>query len=80
MPKMSFFAFTAIAILVIATPSENSQAEGTPEQRCACEQDAFRVCGNEIPNVARITHCMVKNVKKLSSAPAELNLNRRMKR
>jgi hypothetical protein len=49
MPKMSFFAFTAIAILVIATPSENSQAEGTPEQRCACEQDAFRVCGNEIP-------------------------------
>ncbi|MGB9385691.1 MAG: hypothetical protein WCB50_12910 [Pseudolabrys sp.] len=65
---MSFFAFTAIAILVIATPSENSQAEGTPEQRCACEQDAFRVCGNEIPNVARITHCMVKNVKKLSPA------------
>jgi hypothetical protein len=68
MPKISYFAFTAIAILVMATLSEKSQAEGTPEQRWACEQDAFRVCGNEIPNVARITDCMVKNVKKLSPA------------
>jgi len=36
MPKISYFAFTAIAILVIATLSEKSQAEGTPEQRWAC--------------------------------------------
>ena len=68
MQKMTSLAVTTIVILVTAPLIEKSQAEGTPEQRWACEQDAFRVCGNEIPNVQRITACMVKNIKKLSPA------------
>jgi hypothetical protein len=35
-----------------------SKAEGTAEQRWACEQDAFKFCGKEIPSVQRVTACM----------------------
>ena len=48
------------------TLAENSQAQGTHEQRMACTEDAFKFCGAEIPNVPRITECMVKNLKQLS--------------
>jgi hypothetical protein len=68
MQKMKYFAAATIVVLVTAPLVGKSQAQGTPEQRWASEQDAFRVCGNEIPNVPRITACMVKNIKKLSPA------------
>lgn len=35
-------------------------AQGTPEQRVACEGDAQRLCGQFIPDVQRITSCMVQ--------------------
>ncbi len=38
----------------------------TPEQQQACTGDAFRVCGSEIPNVDRITVCMIRNKALLS--------------
>ena len=41
-------------------------AAGTPEQRQACMQDAFRLCNTEVPEVERITACMAKNIHKLS--------------
>ena len=50
----------------IVTFSMTSKAEGTPEQRWACEQDAFKYCSSEIPSVSRVTTCMTKNLKKLS--------------
>jgi hypothetical protein len=65
MPKIIYVAAMTIGLLVTVG---KSQAEGTPEQRWACEQDAFRFCGYEIPNVPRITACMAKNIKKLSPA------------
>jgi hypothetical protein len=65
MPKIIYVAAMTIGLLVTVG---KSQAEGTPEQRWACEQDAFKFCGNEIPNVPRITACMTKNIKKLSPA------------
>src|ERR1700712_303107 len=38
----------------------------TPEQEQACTGDAFRVCSAEIPDVDRVTACMVRNQSQLS--------------
>jgi cell division septation protein DedD len=38
----------------------------TPEQEQACTGDAFRLCGPEIPDVDRVTACMVRNKSQLS--------------
>ena len=38
----------------------------TPEQEQACTSDAFRLCSSEIPNVDRVTACMVRNKSQLS--------------
>jgi hypothetical protein len=38
----------------------------TPEQEQACSGDAFRLCGAEIPDVDRVTVCMVRNKSQLS--------------
>ncbi len=40
----------------------------TPEQEQACTSDAFRLCSSEIPNVDRVTACMVRNKSQLSPA------------
>jgi hypothetical protein len=57
---------TAILAFAAVTLAQKSQAQGTPEQQQACTQDAFKFCGNDIPNVPRITACMIKNIEKLS--------------
>ncbi len=36
------------------------------EQQQACMPDAFRLCSSEIPDVGRITACMVHNRSQLS--------------
>jgi hypothetical protein len=41
-------------------------AQGTPEQRQACQPDAMRLCNEFVPDVDRITACMVKNRIRLS--------------
>ena len=38
----------------------------TPEQQQACSGDAMRLCGPEIPDVDRVTACMVRNKSQLS--------------
>jgi hypothetical protein len=38
----------------------------TQEQEAACSGDAFRLCGPEIPDVDRVTACMVENKSQLS--------------
>jgi hypothetical protein len=54
-----------------------AQSHGTPEQQQACQPDAMRLCSEFVPDVERITACMVKNRIRLSppcravfSAPA----------
>ena len=41
-------------------------AQGTPEQRAACEGDALRLCQQFVPDVARIQACMSQNRRYLS--------------
>jgi hypothetical protein len=38
----------------------------TPEQEQACSGDAFRLCSADIPDVDRVTACMVRNKSQLS--------------
>jgi hypothetical protein len=38
----------------------------TPEEQQACSGDAFRLCGPEIPDVDRVTACMVARTAELS--------------
>lgn len=40
----------------------------TPEQQQACTGDAFRLCSSDIPDVDRVTACMIRN-KSLLSPP-----------
>jgi hypothetical protein len=52
-------ALTSIAPVRVA-------AQGTPEQRAACEEEAKYLCANYIPDEQQITACMVRNVHSLS--------------
>jgi hypothetical protein len=38
----------------------------TPEQEQACTGDAFRLCSAEIPDISRVTACMVAKKSQLS--------------
>src|SRR6266852_9902028 len=38
----------------------------TDEQQQACSADAFRLCGPDIPDVDRITACMIRNKSQLT--------------
>jgi len=39
----------------------------SPEAQQMCTGDAFRLCSAEIPDIPRITACMIKNRASLSS-------------
>jgi hypothetical protein len=58
-------AISAGVALSPAAPSRVA-AQGTPEQRAACEDEAKYLCANYIPDEQQITACMVRNVHSLS--------------
>lgn len=53
---------TMLAVLVLPTASRAY----TFEQQQACGGDAFRLCSSEIPDIGRITACMIRNRSQLS--------------
>jgi hypothetical protein len=59
------FGLTLMAALAFSMLVTEGQAY-TPEQQQACSDDAFRLCGPEIPDVDRVTVCMVRNKSQLS--------------
>jgi hypothetical protein len=59
------------ACLVLAMALSASLLSGTAyaytaEQQQACTPDAFRLCGDAIPDVDRVTACMIRNRSQLS--------------
>jgi hypothetical protein len=56
----------AVAASFSALSSSASFAFSAEAQQM-CTGDAFRLCSSEIPNIPRITACMVKNRSNLSS-------------
>jgi hypothetical protein len=67
-PRLLAFCFAVSAGLALASiaPSQVA-AQGTPEQRAACEEEAKYLCANYIPDEQQITACMVRNVHSLST-------------
>ena len=61
-----YFVSASVSALVAFVPLGSLNAAGTAEQQQACFVDAITFCGSEIPDVQRITACMVTNIDKLS--------------
>jgi hypothetical protein len=51
------------ALLLFAAPAHS---QPTPEQRMACEQDAFKYCEQAIPDEERVRQCLIKNMRRLN--------------
>jgi hypothetical protein len=66
-PSSRILFASLAALFASAVLSVPAAAQGTPEQRAACQDDAQRVCGQFIPDVDRITSCMIANRRYLSS-------------
>jgi hypothetical protein len=56
--------FLAAALSLSAGPAVAQSY--TAEQQQACTGDAFRLCSADIPDVDRITACMIRNKSQLS--------------
>ncbi|HEV3371743.1 MAG TPA: hypothetical protein VG145_04285 [Xanthobacteraceae bacterium] len=70
---ISSFSFAAMAAALglacatsLASAPAAAQNRGTPEQQQACQPDAMRLCSEFVPDVDRITACMIKNRIRLS--------------
>jgi hypothetical protein len=59
---------TLITIATIVGCVTLALAEGTADERQDCTSDAFRLCGQYIPDAKAVTACMVKQKAKLSPA------------
>jgi hypothetical protein len=53
-----------VGLLVISL--NNAMAQGTPDARQACAPDAMRLCSDFIPDVPKITKCMIAKYRYLS--------------
>ena len=65
MTKTAFGKLFVATALTLATMTAASAY--TAEQEAMCTSDAFRVCSSEIPDVQRVTACMVRNKSQLSA-------------
>ena len=61
-----YFVAASVSALVAFAALGSLNAAGTVEQQQACFDDAIKLCGSEIPDVQRITACMVRNIDRLS--------------
>jgi type II secretory pathway component PulL len=55
------------ALFGLTLMSLPAAAQGTPEQRAACQDDAMRLCNQYVPDVNRITACMSQKRRYLSA-------------
>jgi hypothetical protein len=63
--RMSLSGLISVVALSAALLSTAAHAY-TPEQQQACSPDAFRLCGDAIPDVGRVTACMMARRAQLS--------------
>jgi hypothetical protein len=55
-----------VATLFVVSMGAGAARAYTPEQQQACSGDAMRLCGAYVPDVDRITACMIQNKSQLS--------------
>lgn len=58
----------ALCCTIAFAASGAARAQGTAQQRSACEGDAFKFCFSDIPSVSAIEACLKANEPKLSPA------------
>ena len=63
---LCFAVPVGLALMAFISPTP-AAAQGTQEQRAACEGDAMRLCSAHVPDVQKITACMSRNRRNLSS-------------
>ena len=61
---LQFFLLRAIALCFLMWPIASWAYSGEEQQ--ACTPDAFRLCGDAIPDVDRVTACMIRKKSELS--------------
>ncbi len=61
----SFAVLPGLALVALLAPSYVA-AQGTAEQRAACEDEARWLCSNYIPDAEAIKGCMLRNLDQLS--------------
>ena len=67
--RISNFRFGLMLATALAASTWSTAGQAyTPEQEQACTGDAFRLCSSEIPDVSRVTACMVAKKSQLSPA------------
>jgi hypothetical protein len=64
--RWGFHFGLALATALFASVLSTSALAYTPEQEQACTPDAMRLCGAYIPDVDRITACMIARKSQLS--------------
>jgi hypothetical protein len=61
-----FLTTSALLGFFLAAPP--AWAQGTPQQRAACTDDAYRFCDAQIPDAIAVEQCLRANVRGLSRA------------
>ncbi len=70
-----------LAVLVALFAATPAFATGTPEQRAACSDDAFRFCNDYVPDAFAVERCLRAHISELSPAcRKELGAPRKAKR
>jgi len=65
--RSRIFQFGSILAAAVSVSMSPAASQGyTPEQQQACSGDAMRLCGAYVPDVDRITVCMIQNKSQLS--------------
>jgi len=59
-------ALALVVLLLSMTSPALSQSDLRSRQQTACEDDAYRLCPDEIPDEARVSSCMKRQKSKLS--------------
>ena len=64
---LSCAAICALGLMcALSLMGKPAAAQGTEQQRQACQPDALRLCSEFVPDVDRIIACMLKNRIRLS--------------
>jgi hypothetical protein len=58
----------AVLAGLLLGPVDMAKAQGSPEAQQACTPDAMRLCNEFIPDVAKVTSCMMAKRSQLSEA------------
>jgi hypothetical protein len=66
MPIPRIFLSSVLGCLVLMNAASAQENRGSMEQQMACTPDVWRLCGDQIPDVGRITACLRGNTARLS--------------